>query len=345
VGVLQNFKTALGYGPRLDYLASPFSEGQLQKIAFAEIFGENYAPITRADAMSIPALSKARNLIAGTIAKLPLTVKDANGVLALEAQPEWTYRTTGPVSPFLRMLWTLDDLLFYGHALWEVDRDSDGNILTAERVRYDWWSITPEGAILVHDQSVDANDVIYFPGPIEGILDKDAQSLRSAHAVAAAVAHRTSSPIPVMEIHATGDGDGVTEEEAKALVAGYNKARRDPEGATVFTPASVELKPHGDKSDAGFMIEGRNAVRLDIANLTGVPAALLDGSVSQSSLTYSTQEGRRNEFVDYGLSIWMEAVAGRLSADDVVPSGQHVVFDQTDFLTTIPSPTGAEKQD
>jgi phage portal protein BeeE len=122
-------------------------------------------------------------------------------------------------------------------------------------------------------------------------------------------------------------------------------ARRDPEGATVYTPSSVTLISHGDKTDSGFMVEGRNAVRLDVANMTGVPAALLDGSVSQSSLTYSTQEGRRNEFVDYGLSIWMNAVTGRLSADDVVARGLHVVFDQTQFLTTLPDPIGPKEQD
>jgi hypothetical protein len=344
MGVISSMRAAFGYGPRVDYLASPFSEGALQAIVYADIFGENFAPISRADAMAIPAMAKARNLIAGTLAKLPLRAKGVDGVLAQDDQPKWMYSTETSVSPFLRMLWTIDDCLFYGHSLWAVDRGSDGAIMAAERVPYEWWNITAEGAIQLHNQPVDANDVIYIPGPVDGILDKDGRTLRSARAIADAVETRTKVPIPVMEIHATGEGE-VTPDEAKDLVAKYNKARRDPEGATVFTPAGIELKGHGDKADSGFMVEGRNASRLDIANITGVPASLLEGSSSTASLTYSTQEGRRNEFVDYGLSIWMEAIAGRLSADDVVPSGQHVIFDQTDFLTTIPSPTGPEKQD
>lgn len=345
MGIASNLRSAFGYGPRLDVLASPFTDAQLNTIVWSEIFGVANAPMTRREAMSIPSLSKARNLICATVAKLPLKAADRAGLLADDAQPSWTYRTDGNVGPFSRMLWTLDDLLFNSRSLWATERDFDGLLLGAERVPYELWEVTPEGGINIEGVPVqNALDVIYFDGPIEGLLDKDASSLRSAKAISAAVESRAKSPIPIMEIHALG-GDEPTAAEAKALVTEYNKARRDPEGATVYTPSSVELRAHGDKADSGAMVEGRNAVRLDVANMTGVPAALLDGSVSQSSLTYSTQQGRRNEFVDYGLTLWMESIAGRLSQDDIVPAGQHVVFDQTDFLTTLPSPTGLPSQD
>lgn len=332
--------------PQPDAIKSPFSEGQLQEIVWSEIFGANYAPVSRSEAMSIPALSKARNLICATPAKMPLRAATKDGLLPDEKQPEWMYRTDNLISPFQRILWTLDDLLFYGDSLWYRTNGADGFPLTVERVAYDRWKVNANGQVLINEVVQSGENVIYFPGSIEGLLNKDGSSIRAAKAIAEAVESRVKSPIPVMEIHATGDGGHEpTKSEQRALVASYNSARRDPDGATVFTPSGVELKPHGDKSDSGFMVEGRNAVRLDMANITGVPAALLDGSVSAASLTYSTQEGRRNEFVDYGLSMWMETITGRLSADDVVPRGQSVVFDQTDFLTTIPSPIGADKQD
>jgi hypothetical protein len=339
MGALQSIKTALGYGPRIDYLASPFSDTQLAQIVYSDIYGPGSVSISRKMAMGIPSVSKARNLICATIARFPIKVANSDGILADADQPSWAYRTDTGVSPFLRMLWTLDDLLFYGHSLWSVTRGSENQILLAERVPYEWWAVTAEGAITIHGLPVNAAEVLYIPGPIDGLLDKDLTSLRAAISIASTVEQRVKNPIPVMEIHQL-EGTDVEPAEAKGLVTDYNAARRDPEGATVFTPAAVELRPHGDQSDAGFMVEGRNAVRLDVANMTGVPAALLDGSVSQSSLTYSTQEGRRNEFVDYGLSIWIEAIIGRLSGDDVVNRGLHVILDQTDFLTTTPSPTG-----
>ena len=345
MGVVQNLKTALGYAPRPDYLASPFSDVQLAQIVWADIYGaQAKLPVSRADAMSIPSFAKARNLICTTLAQLPLRVANRSGLLAEADQPSWTYRTDSAISPFLRMVWTADDMLCYGRSLWQGVRGSEDQFLSLDRVPYEWWTVTPEGAILIKDQPVDASEVIYFPSFVEGVLEKDISSIRSAKAIADSLETRVKSPIPVMEIHAL-EGQDVEPAEAKQLVTDYNAARRDPEGATVFTPSAVELRPHGDKADAGFMVEGRNAVRLDMANLTGVPAALLDGSVSQSSLTYSTQEGHRNEFNDYALSPWMHAIAGRLSADDVVARGLHVVFDQSDFLTTIPSPIGPDSQD
>lgn len=327
-------------------IKSPFTDSSLQQVVWSDIFGADFeAPLGRAEAMAVPAISKARQLITGTISRLPLRVLDASGELPDLKQPAWTYRTDGTVSPYLRMAWTLDDVLFYGASLWSVDRGSDGQIIRAERVPFEWWQVTPEGAILIQDQAVNASSVLYFPGSIEGLLDRGQSAIKSARAIEKAVERRASSPIPVMEIHQQ-DGDApLTATEAKELVTGYNKARRDPEGATVFTPSHIELKPHGDKADSGAQVEARNASRLDIANLTGVPASLLEGSMSTASLTYSTAEGRRNEFVDYALAPYMDAITSRLSMDDVVPRGQRVRFDLTDLLTTTPSPTGAPEQD
>jgi len=344
MGLRSTLRTALGYPPRPDYLASPFSEAQLQQIVWSDIFDAALVPIGRTEAMGIPALTKARNLLTGTISKLPLKAADATGILPDDKQPRWTYRTDAEVSPFLRMTWTIDDLLFHGQCLWQVTRGSEGNILTADRCPYEWWKIDAEGAILIHDEPVSADDVIYFTGPTDALLDSHGTTLRSARSIAAAVEKRVKNPIPVAELKATEAAE-LTEAEAKNVIVEYNKARRDPEGATFYSPLGIELKTHGTDADAGFMVEGRNQVRLDIANITGIPAALLDGSTSSASLTYSTQEGRRNEFVDFSLSSWMEAIAGRLSADDVVPRGTRIVFDQSDFLTTTPSPTGPQKQD
>jgi hypothetical protein len=332
----------LSSAPRPDYLASPWSEGQLQEIVWSDVFGADFKPMDRAELLSIPAVSKARDLICTKVAQLPLRALDSTGVLSDDKQPSWMYRTDGFLSPFLRMVFTLDDLLFYGQSLWEVVRGSDGFILSAERVPYDRWSIL-DGAILVNDLPVDANDVIYIPSHTSGILDRGTASLKAARNIINTVANRAASPIPVMEISSTEDG--ITAPEAAALVAAYNKARRDVEGATVFTPSGVTLIPHGDRADASFAIEGRNAARLDIANLLGVPAALLEGTTASASLTYSTTEGKRNEFLDYGLSPWLRTIESRLSQDDVVPRGQHVAFDLGDLISITPSPTGPKEQD
>jgi phage portal protein BeeE len=87
-----------------------------------------------------------------------------------------------------------------------------------------------------------------------------------------------------------------------------------------------------------MFIEGRNASRIDIANFFALPASLIDGSLSTASLTYSTQEGRRNEVYDYSIPYWCRPIEDRLSQDDVTPSGTSIKFDFSSLLTTVQAP-------
>lgn len=327
-------------------IASPWAEGSLATVVWSDIFGDDVVvPLTRAEAMTVPAINRARDLICATAMRLPLLAMDATGPLSAEKQPTWMYRTDGGVSPQMRTVWTLDDLLFYGASLWSVARGTEGQILSAERIPYEWWQVTPEGGILVNGAPVNAREVVYFPSHTDALLTAGATTIRSARSVAKSVERRAASPVPVMELHHVDPDTPVTAKEAKEYVAAYNKARRDPEGATVFTPNHIEMRPHGDKADAGALTEARNAARLDIANHTGVPASLLEGSSAGASLTYVTTEGKRSEFLEYGVLPWIESFIARLSMDDVLPRGQRAVLDLDILTATTPSATGAERQD
>lgn len=349
MGVLQTLRLL----PRSGMIApqqitSPFSDSQLQTVIWADIMGTDVPmPLSRAEAMTVPAVSRARNLICTTIARYPLIALDKNGPLPAGKQPTWMYATSGELSPQMRTIWTLDDLFFYGCSLWFVVRGSDGQILTADRVPWDDWSIDSTGAIYVYGEAANAREVIYFPGHVEGILETGREAIRAARTTIQSVARRAASPVPVMEIHEleTSQDDPLSEDEAKELVKKYNAARRDPEGVTVYTPPNVELKPHGANADSGALVEARNASRLDVANLAGVPASMLEGSSAGASLTYVTTEGKRSELVEYGVQPYADTFTSRLSMDDVVPRGQRTRLDQTELLAPLPSATGPETQD
>lgn len=60
--------------------------------------------ITRAQAMSVPAVKRARGIICTTIARIPL--RAYRGTEPINPQPLWIDRTDGPVSPYHRMVWT-----------------------------------------------------------------------------------------------------------------------------------------------------------------------------------------------------------------------------------------------
>ncbi len=240
------------------------------------------------------------------------------------------------------MLWTIDDLIFGGVSLWTVERDAKGNVSNALRVPPEWWEVTPDLEILVNGVPASDGSVIMFEGPQDGLLELADTDIRAAANMTKAWASRVKSPVPLVELHQNEDVQ-LDRAEIDAAIAEWETAR-SAGGATGWTPYNIDLRVHGD-AKTELYVEGRNASRLDFANYLQVPASLLEGSMSTASLTYSTQEGQRNELVDYSLSYWAAPIEARLSLDDVVPRGQRVAFDLTWFTGNQTPPTAPATED
>lgn len=175
--------------------------GNLQSIVISDIFPTEVVakmPMTRAEAIAIPAVSKARNLLISTIAKFPLRAMDGQDRF-LGTQPTFLYRSASNVTPYERMAWTVDDGIFYGCSLWEVTRGADdrgrASILDAEYVPYDWWRIE-DGHIKIGDRILQDSEFLLFNFPFEGLLTIASNTLRGAHDLEAAWFGRARNPIP-----------------------------------------------------------------------------------------------------------------------------------------------------
>jgi hypothetical protein len=345
------FFDRLGLGrQRLDLLSSPldlaikspWAEGSLHAIVFSDLIGKDVAdalPMGRGDAIQIPAVSKARNLLVSTIAKLPLIALDATGPLA--DQPTWLYRTDGLVSPQERMAWTVDDLIFYGMSVWATERGEGGQILKAEWVPPKDWKIT-DGVLTINDQNVKDDEFILINAPFEGLLAVGNRTLKGARDTEAAWTGRMRNPIPLVELKVTDDSN-LTQTEVNDYVAAWAAARRAVDGGVSFTPPGMELVTHGEVK-ADLMQEGRNAIRTDIGSFLNIRAAVLDGTTGVDSLTYTTKEGERNLFYEFDLPFWTGPIEWSLSVDKVVPRGQRVRFDRSELYAT-PLPTGTPTED
>lgn len=323
-------------------IVSPWSTGQLARIAVADLFGVRSDEISRGMAMQDPAVARARGLIIGHLARLPLTLWEVGDHITPTPAtappdvrlptPRWLSSTNTAQSPRARLGWTLDDLLFYGLSLWAVERDDSGAITDAIRVDQANWSTDPDTlGILINGELVtDPASVILFEGAQEGLLTIASAEIRGALDMSAAWRQRVAAPVPLVELHETDPNIELEPTEVDELIAGWEAARQ--QGGTAFTPSHIQAIMHGDvQSD--LYVEGRNAHRLDIANYTQVPSNLLEGSMSTASLTYSTQEGRRSDFVDTCLVYWGGQMESRLSMDDVTPDGTAVRFDFTSLNT------------
>jgi hypothetical protein len=339
MGIMSAVK--LWSSPRPDVLASPWSDRQLAQIVASDVFPDLLAnlPLTREAAITVPAVAKARNLLVSTISPLPLRALDADGLLA--RQPTWLSKTD-EVSPWHRMAGTIDDLLFHGAAVWTVTRGSDGFPLSAEHVPAKQWRIE-NGTILIEDKPVDSSRVIYFPGPTAGLLAEAAATIRGGIDLERAWTARVKQPIPALELRETQEAN-LEPDEVKDVLNEWKRALRSPDGAVGYVPYGYELIDHG-ATEAAVFENGRNAVRTDIGAFTNISAALLDAAVSESSLTYQTQEGQRSEYLTFGVPMWSNPIEQRLSMDDVVPRGQRVRFDVGDLVAPVPAATGIPTED
>ena len=321
-------------------IVSPWAGGQLHQIVWSDLFGTETQFISRVEAMTIPAVAKARQILVSTIARFPLITLDADNN---PVDHPWLQATDGEVSPWHRLAYTIDDLIFFGWSLWGVERDANGTITKADRCPIERWEIDAENVVRIDGEIAEADSVILIPGPFEGLLRVGSRTLRGGVKLEASWVGKATNPIPAIELHATTD-DPLEIDEVQALVQAWADARSDVNGAIAFTPHNIEARPHGN-AEPSLLIEGRNFLRIDVGAFLGIPAALMDASLSTASLTYSTQEGQRNEFADFTLPYWMEPIQQRLSMDDVVPAGERVRFDLTELFSTPNGPTGPVTKD
>lgn len=333
-------------------IVSPWSTpANLPPAIAVDILGEDVVanlPLARAEAITIPAVSKARNLLISTIAKFPLKALDTNGLV--DPQPSFLYRTDSDVTPYERMAWTIDDLIFHGYSLWAVsrgarDRSGRGPILRAEYVPFNYWTIRYEnglGIIHINDEPVSDDQVILFNSPFEGLLNIGGRTIRGARDTEAAWVGRARNPIPLIDLHLTDD-DALKPEEVQEYVDAWSVARRSENGAIGSTPPNIQIQTFGE-IQTDLMVEGRNAIRTDIGSFLNIRASMLDGTIGIDSLTYTTSQGEKNAFYEFDLPFWTDPIEARLSMDDVVPRGQRIRFDKYEAFN-LPTPTGPIVED
>lgn len=325
--------------PLTSPLAGPTAS--IQTLVFSEFFAGEWAELTREAALMIAPLKRGRDLLVSMIAGMQLQEWEGDN----ETTPAWLLNGSSGISPWHRMAATIDDLIFYDWSLWAVQREGgpDSQIIDAIRVPYEDWKIdNSTGAVYVHGSQVSAHEVIVFPGNGSGgVLAAGAQTIKGYKALERSWIGRAQNPIPLVELHQTSDdpltdgtdGDGNLDPDAdtneiEALKRSWGDARTSPTGAVGFTPHNIEVRVHGTVQTDLF-VEGRNAAVLDVARLLGIPASLLDGSMSTATLTYSTTEGKANEFAMYSVPTLADPIQARLSLDDVSPAGRVIRFDRS----------------
>ena len=297
----------------------------------ANVYQYSYAPqIDRSQAMEIPSVVRARNLICGTIAAMPLELYRKSTGEEL-GKPVWMDQPAYNQPRAVTIAFTVDSLLFYGWSLWKITEryQEDGRPSS-----YEWIAnsrITPQYSLdnthVIDGYLIDGiyhsnNDVVTFQSLNDGILTSGARVLRGALDLEIASTIAASTPMPSGYIKNTGAD--LDPKEVQGLLAAWRQARSNR--STAYLTSTLEYSPTSFTPKDMMYNEAKQDYATQIARLCNVDAFYLSADAN-NSMTYSNLLDSRKQFVSLTLQPFITAIEDRLSMNDVTANGNEVRFD------------------
>ena len=185
----------------------------------------------------------------------------------------------------------------------------------------------PSKEIVFQGGSLDANDVVQFLSPIQGIVYMSEKAIATALQLEAARFRNSSSAIPAGILRQTG-GEPLSAQELADLAAAFNAAR-----ATNQTAALNEFVTYTEtltSPDKMLLIESAEFQAMEMARLCNIPPYL--AGVSVGSYSYQSSAEARMDLWTFGVRAYADCIAGTLSQNNVLPNGTYVEFDVEDYL-------------
>jgi len=294
-------------------------------------------------AMSVPTVSRARDLIASVIGCMPLQMyKEMWNGETMEKIPEaprsWLRRIDPSVPNNFIMSWTFDDLFFYGRAFWYITaRTADGfpaaftrlpaaMVLTLDQAGPVWFA--PSKELQFNGNTLDPNDVVQFLSPIQGITSMSTQAVATALKLEAARYRNASSAIPAGVLQVQAGSEPLSSTELADLAASFNSARATNQTAALSPEVHyIETATSPDKM---LLIDSAEFQGKEMARICNVPLYLV--GFDQGSYAYTSNEGARADLWTFGARSYADCITSTLSQNNVLPNGTYIDFDTMNYL-------------
>lgn len=293
------------------------------------------ARVSRELAMSVPAVKRGRDLIAGTLGTLRFKKHDSGRRVVpseLLEQPE------EDIARSVTMTATVDDMLFEGRSWWRITAFGPDGFPSKVR-RLDPRSVTvrrngrvyvsPSGqAQGMAQEWVPDEQLIRIDSPNDPLLTAAAGAIRAAHRLERAAARYADEPLPLGYFTPADGVDPGDKELIEQILDDWEDARE----RRVWGYVGAGLEPHALQwsPEQLQLSAARDYAVLEIARAIGVDPEEL--GVSTTSRTYANAEQRRLDLVDFTLAAYVVAIEDRLSMPDVTPPGYYVRADYAGFL-------------
>jgi HK97 family phage portal protein len=312
-----------------------------------QVMGENmpslynaiFARISRHDAMSVPSVARARNLICGTVASIPLEYyKTSTGEVI--SPPRWVKQLSKSQPSFVTLTWCVDSLLFYGVAYLLVTERyaEDGRPAQFEWVANSRVTFTTdlEGMFVtqyyVDAKAIDMNDIITIQGFDEGVLERGSRTIQAAIDVERAAATNSAQAQPAGFLKNTGAD--LPPNEVQGLLAAWKRSRLN--NSTAYLTSTLDYSPVSFSPKDMQYTDSILSYSTQIARTMNVPAYYLS-SDQNTTMTYANVQDERKQFYALSIEPYVQAIQSRLSMDDISTSGHEVKFAVFDsFLKSDP---------
>jgi hypothetical protein len=326
--------------------AAAAGSGYVGQNAGANSIGQYYNYVegtARNRAMSVPTISRARDLMASVIGCMSLKqfslVWNGDEMEKLPQAPRTWLNKIDPTNynGFI-MSWTFDDLFFFGRAFWYItSRTADGYpasftrlpaamIQTLDQAGPVWFA--PSKQIVFNGAELDYTNVVQFLSPIQGITYMSETAIATALKLEAARYRNSSSAIPAGILRQTG-GEPLSAQELADLAAAFNAARETNQTAALneFVTYTETLT----SPDKMLLIESAEFQAMEMARLCNIPPYL--AGVSVGSYSYQSSAEARMDLWTFGVRAYADCIAGTLSQNNVLPNGTYVEFDVEQYLS------------
>lgn len=293
--------------------------------------GYNGLGIDRNLALQVASVSRCRNLIAGVISSIDLSLyKKTTGEKL--GSPVWLEQPDIRQPRSVTIACTVDSLLFYGVSYWRVTslyaddgRPSGFEWVANNRVTY----TTNQYGTEVKDYFVDGNlvpmggidSLVTFQALTPGVLQTASTTIRAALDVQKAAAVSAATPMATTVLK--NNGADLPEAQIQGILAGWKAARQNRSTAYLTSTLSVENIGFSPK-DMGY-VDFSQYLATEISRAMNVPSYLISADMN-NSMTYQNILDGRKEFVAYSLQPFISAIEDRLSMNDITNSQNQVRF-------------------
>ena len=301
----------------------------------------------RNNAMSVPTIARARDLIASVVGATNLEMykekwdEVEKDLLTEEIAPRAWLRQPDPTLPYSTfMSWLFDDLFFFGRAFLFVNsRTADGFPNSFQRLPAAMVNtrdqagpvfFAPSDQVYFQGGQIDSSNLVQFISPIQGIVYQSEKMVQTALRLEAARFRNASSTIPAGTLKITG-GEPLTQQEMADLAATFNAARENNQTAALSQDVDyIETKANPANM---MLMEAANYQALEACRVTNIPPYL--AGIDIGSYQYSSGKDSREQLYLFAARLYMDCIAQTLSMNNVLPVGTYCRFDIDDYLSEI----------